>query len=430
MSEDRKHFVLPNTQPIAALECTAAFDKLTDTEKAYAHHISRAAWYGGLIAVVQCSPEAPLIYALLHRMLAIEPADTLRQSALAAGVSADDYTAFLVYASAFYGNAGNYKMGDRKVVPGLTVDQFECIVRVSLAYQMNAEPIRSLWERCRGPMYRLDERTRTLGLGEHGITTYFSDNCTAADADLVNQWLKKHQLEAYNCRTFKTLSAADGTATYEIRLASVATSVLAHLPQGVDEFGGARFRVTAGDYAPLLSLVVAELRRAEEVAANENQRQMLQAYVRSFEMGDLNAHKDGSRSWVQDRGPMVESYIGFIETYRDPAGVRGEFEGFVAMVNKEMSAKFGQLVENAEKLIEKLPWGAGLEKDSFLRPDFTSLEVLTFAGSGVPAGINIPNCKWFLTVLRVGSLMCLVSMSVQMTRSGRTRASRTCRWAT
>jgi hypothetical protein len=51
-------------------------------------------------------------------------------------------------------------------------------------------------------------------------------------------------------------------------------------------------------------------------AANEHQVAALQSYVACFRDGTLASHVQGSRHWVQDKGPTVESYIGFIESYQ------------------------------------------------------------------------------------------------------------------
>lgn len=140
-----------------------------------------------------------------------------------------------------------------------------------------------------------------------------------------------------------------------------------------EEYQGEQIAIVYGDYDQRLADVAYYLKQALPHAANDNQRAMLECYVRHFERGDINDHMDAQRAWIKDIGPAVESNIGFIESYRDPAGVRGEFEGFVAVVNKETSRKFGVLVDQAPALLTRLPWPREFEGDRFLRPDFTSL---------------------------------------------------------
>lgn len=393
---DVSQYVLPKESKVAFLDCETAFNGLTDKEKLYAHYISQASWYGGLICLFQTSPESPGIYLLFHKLFGSQSAEELQSAAEAQGVTKDEFQAFLIYAAGILSNSGNYKsFGDSKIIPNLPKETFEKILMSSKA----AKEVQGLWQEISERVYSLVDRQRELGLGEKGTTTYYSSNCDLVDAKVAQEFMSARDISPYNTRLFKTQQ--DGRVVYEVRLAS-ASSADGELP-GVGAILGSHeftpketgtpcmFKVTRGDYSDLMALVVENLTKAEKYAANEMEKKMLSEYVKSFTTGSIPQHKEGSRYWIKNKGPIVETYIGFIESYRDPFGLRGEFEGFVAVVNKEMSAKFAELVNQAEHLLPLLPWPAAFEKDKFLRPDFTSLDVLTFAGSGIPAGINIPN---------------------------------------
>lgn len=386
-------FMFPNDQPVVLLDCEKAFNALTEQEKRYAHFLSRASWYGGLIVLLQTSLESPLIYSLLHKLFRSQSIPELKKVAVdECGFTEDDFTGLLVYTSGILSNMGNYKgFGDTKFIPNLSKEKFVKLFKASKAYSLHKDEMKKLLTNCCDAVFSIEDKEKQLGFPNLGVTSYFSRNCTEEDSNIVKQFLKTKNLEAYNSRVFKVVN--DGTTTYEIRLASVLTPECA---EDMDLLGnhasnGHKFVISRGDYSKLLENVNKSLEQAMKYAANENEEQMIKNYIHSFRTGSLDAHKNGSRFWIKDKGPVVETYIGFIETYRDPAGMRGEFEGFVAMVNKPMSQKFTELVNQAENFLPLLPWPKNYEKDTFLRPDFTSLDVLTFSGSGIPAGICIPN---------------------------------------
>ncbi|XP_031625501.1 dipeptidyl peptidase 3-like [Contarinia nasturtii] len=379
---DKSDFVLSNEQRIEELNIAAAFAKLPKGQKLYAHYYSQASRYMGMVALFQCSPEAPLIHSLFHRIFRVQAVEDLRAAAFKAGVSNDDFEAFLVYVVGFFANNGNYKgMGDTKFVPNLDVSQFKLIIKTSQAFKKD-HMVSDLWDRCKKPIFYLTERTKSIGLANEGITTYFSENCTKLDSDRITDFLQAKNIIPYNTRAFKIEDK--GKVTYHIKLGAFKKA-----ENMAEVYKGNTFIVSRGDYSPLLELVNKNLAKAKDYAQNVQLR-VVGHYIDHFRHGKIGSHKEATTFWLEDSEKPVETYLGYIAPYRDPAGIRAEYNGLVAMSNSDKSEKLSKLANNAKHFLQTLPWPAQFEKDTFINPDFAVVDVLTFDGSVVPSGLSIP----------------------------------------
>ncbi|GAM87694.1 hypothetical protein ANO11243_057210 [Dothideomycetidae sp. 11243] len=386
----KQQYFTDDPPTIVPLGIKPHFEALDATEQKYAHYISRASFSGTRIVLRQVSPESEPVYDMiiaLHKSCGGDYSSLKKKAEL----SDEDLKHYLSYAAQFLGNGGNYKsFGDSKFIPRLSPEKLQALVKTddaAASHLQTAGGVQALYETSSPSLMH-------LGYPSKGhLSTYYpnSPSITEEEIEYIATWLKERKHQPENTRLAK-----DHEGNFKCLIASAETSPK---QRDLDELQwtlegplkGKTLTLVFGDHSAEMKKIADNLEQASQVAGNEHQREMQKQYVTSFGQGSMQAFLESQRQWIRDKGPQVECNIGFIETYRDPHGIRGEWEGFVAMVNKERTRAFGKLVESAPSQISKLPWPKEFEKDKFLSPDFTSLEVLTFAGSGIPAGINIPN---------------------------------------
>lgn len=157
------------------------------------------------------------------------------------------------------------------------------------------------------------------------------------------------------------------------------------------KFKNSLFDIRYGEFAGYLKEVNMYLKKAMNFTANDHERRMLQLYQQHFMWGDMNDHKESQKEWIKDKQPSIESNIGWIEKYVDPEKQRAMWSGWVSINDKERSKVYVDLVNKGEKILKKMPWDKKLDKKKFIKPDFSSLDIISFAGDRLPSGINIPN---------------------------------------
>lgn len=200
---------------------------------------------------------------------------------------------------------------------------------------------------------------------------------TQEEISAVSRALENHGIFPENTRIQKVSSHK--THTFEVLRASVEHSTqpsVLELPTL-----GATMNIKCGDHSEELTKICNSLSEAKKYAANEKQEQFLSYYIESFRTGDLEAYRNSQRTWITDKSPRVENIFGFVEPYRDPYGIRAEFEGLVAIMDLEETSKLTKLVEGSGTFIKRLPWAGGnenngrgvFEKALFEPPDFSSI---------------------------------------------------------
>ena len=375
--------IVPEKLNLVLLDSQKAFEQLNIREKLYAYSLYKASWQGAPIVAQQCSIESEDLLKLIQKMFLHRDIYSLQDELISKGFPKSDVVDMLNYFALVCANLGNYmSFGDNKIIPRLSKESMNKFF--AIVFTECLEDYVPLCDK----IYSLENNEKLLGYPPDNVSSYFTSNLTKDEIDIVDEYIVKTKLEGWNTRLVKLDS--EETPLYIILLASALIPEEKHII-GIEVYKGMHISIGYGDYSKNLNNVCECLKAAREFASNDIQKQMINKYIEHFTYGQLDAHKESQKLWIQDKGPVVETNMGFIENYRDPAGKRAEFESFVSMVDKEKSVKLQTLVDNAPKFLDTLPWPKEFEKDTFNPPDFTALDILTFCNSGIPAGINIPN---------------------------------------
>ena len=150
---------------------------------------------------------------------------------------------------------------------------------------------------------------------------------------------------------------------------------------------------TDGLYGDALQAIVRQLTAALSYAPSEAARETLRTLIAYYESGDIDAFADYSEAWVRLLEP-VDLIHGFIETYEDPLGLKGSYEGIVELEDPEGTERVRQIVDLAGYFEQQSPIDKAYKRTEPLGRAARAIDVVMLAGDSYPAsplGINLPN---------------------------------------
>ena len=152
-----------------------------------------------------------------------------------------------------------------------------------------------------------------------------------------------------------------------------------------------------GRYSAAIKQIVHWLKKASEVAENDQQAKALKKLVEYYETGDLKVWDAYNVLWAKATKGDIDYINGFIETYGDAIGKRANYESIVEINDFEASKRMAVLAKNAQWFEDHSPILPTHKKKKVVGVSYKVVEVVSESGDAAPStpiGVNLPNNNW------------------------------------
>ena len=156
-----------------------------------------------------------------------------------------------------------------------------------------------------------------------------------------------------------------------------------------------------GMYSSAIEKIVGWLQKAQAVAENGEQREVISLLIEFYETGDLKLFDRYSIAWLKDTHSRVDFVNGFIESYGDPLGLKASWESIVNFKDLEATHRTETISDNAQWFEDNSPVDARFKKEKVKGVSAKVITAAMLGGDLYPStaiGINLPNSNWIRSV--------------------------------
>jgi dipeptidyl-peptidase-3 len=152
-----------------------------------------------------------------------------------------------------------------------------------------------------------------------------------------------------------------------------------------------------GMYGAAITKTIGWLKKAVEVAENQDQADALKLLIEYYQTGDLKIWDAYNIKWCKATKGDIDYINSFIEVYNDPLGYKGSYETVVQIKDFEASKQMSVVADNVQWFEDN---SAIMDEHKKKKVTGVTYKVVAAAGEAgdsspsTPIGVNLPNANW------------------------------------